>query len=253
MRTIAFSSRTIKELLRDPLSYIFCVGFPIIMLIIFTIVDKSLPAEAQVEMFHISSLAPGIAIFGLGFVMLFTTIQVSKDRSTAFLMRLYASPMKAVDYIGGYSIPVTVIAVLQAVITFAAAVIIGMQTGYTFHIQNILLCILVLLPSALLFIGFGLFFGTLLNDKAAPGVCSIIITLSCMLGGVWMDVDSIGGIIMKISHVLPFYQGTMAARYAITGSYGDIVKPLLITISYGTCIYLLSIFLFYRKMQKDLK
>lgn len=253
MKTIAFSGRTIKELLRDPLSYIFCVGFPIIMLVIFTIVGQSMPAEAQVELFHISSLAPGIAIFGFGFVMLFTTIQVSKDRSTAFLMRLYASPMKAVDYIGGYTIPVVAIAVIQAVATFTAAVIIGRQTDYTFQIQNILLCILVLLPSALLFIGFGLFFGTLLNDKAAPGICSVIITLSCMFGGVWMDVDAIGGIIMKASHVLPFYQGTMAARYAIAGSYGSLAKPLLITLLYGGSIYLLSIFLFYRKMQKDLK
>ena len=42
MRAIAFSKRTFLELVRDPLSYIFCVGFPIIMLLIMNIINESL-------------------------------------------------------------------------------------------------------------------------------------------------------------------------------------------------------------------
>ena len=49
MRIKAFCIRNIKELLRDPLSYIFCLGFPIIMVTIMTIVNNSIPKEAGIE------------------------------------------------------------------------------------------------------------------------------------------------------------------------------------------------------------
>ncbi len=253
MRSIIFSKRIIKELLRDPLSYIFCLGFPLVMLVIMTIVDQSIPKEAGMTIFHIQSLAPGIALFGLTFVMLFTCLQVSKDRASAFLTRLYASPMKAVDFIGGYTLPLIIISVLQIIISFVASIIIGSITEYTFEMINVLLCILVLLPSALLFIAFGLFFGTLLNDKTAPGICSIIISAASILGGIWMDVDTIGGTFKTVCHVLPFYQGVSAARMAMQGNYADISKPLLIIFLYALAIYMISALLFKRKMQSDLK
>lgn len=118
MRSIEFSKRTTKEILRDPLSYIFCLGFPLIMLIIMTVVDRSIPKEAGMTIFKIQSLAPGMAVFGLTFVMLFTCIQFSKDRSTAFLTRLYASPMKPADYIVGYTVPSIILALIQIAITY---------------------------------------------------------------------------------------------------------------------------------------
>lgn len=253
MRSMTFSKRTIKEILRDPLSYIFCLGFPILMLIIMTIVNQSIPAEAGMTIFKIQNLAPGIELFGFSFIMLFTCLQVSKDRSTAFILRLYASPMKSVDFIAGYTLPVLILALLQSVITFIASVVIGVIVEYDFALGNIVMCILVLIPSALVFISFGIFFGTLLNDKAAPGICSIIITAASMLGGIWMDVDSIGGSFAKFCHVLPFYQGVTAVRYAITGAYNEMLKPMLITLGYGIVIYLFAVFVLKRKMQQDVK
>jgi ABC-2 type transport system permease protein len=253
MLSIVFTKRTIKELLRDPLSYLFCLGFPLVMLVIMTMVDKSIPKEASMEIFHISSLAPGIAMFGLTFVMLFTCLQVSKDRAGAFLTRLYASPMKAVDFITGYILPLLMIAALQTAITFAASALIGIFTGYSFQLCNVLLCMLMLLPSALLFIAFGLFFGTLLNDKSAPGICSLIITAASILGGIWMDLDSIHGILKTIAVVLPFYHGVEAARMAMQGKYSMIGKPLAVICLYAGLMFALSILLFHRKMQSDLK
>lgn len=253
MRSFIFSKRTLKEILRDPLSYIFCLGFPIVMLVIMTIVDQSIPEEAGMTIFHIDNLAPGIAFFGLSFIMLFTCLQVSKDRSTAFMLRLYASPLKSLDFIAGYTLPVLVLAVLQSVISFIAAIVIGAFVDYQFDLVNVILCILVLIPSALVFISFGIFFGTLLNDKAAPGICSIIITSASMLGGIWMDVDSIGGTFAKFCHALPFYQGVRGARFALTGEYGDMLKPVLITLGYGILVYLFAVFVLRRKMQQDVK
>lgn len=253
MRSKVFARRTLIELLRDPLSYIFCLGFPLIMLIIMTIVNDSIPPQANMTVFQIANLAPGIAVFGLTFVMLFTCLQVGKDRSTAFLIRLYASPMKSWDFIAGYTYPVMIIAVLQCVITFVAAVIIGAMKGYNFQIGNLILCLLTLIPSAILFIGLGLFFATLVNDKAAPGISSICITAVSLLGGIWMDIDGIGGTLAKVCKVLPFYHGVRAARMAIHGQLSGIGKPLGIILLYAFIIYTLAVFVFRRKMQSDLK
>ena len=62
MRTLVFAGRNFRELLRDPLSYIFCLGFPVIMLIIMSIVNKSIPAEAGMTIFNIENLSSGIAV-----------------------------------------------------------------------------------------------------------------------------------------------------------------------------------------------
>lgn len=189
MKSLVFAKRTMKEIMRDPLSYIFCLGFPLVMLVIMSIVDRSIPAEANMTVFQIKNLGAGIAYFGLTFVMLFTSIQVSKDRSTALLLRLYASPMKSVDYIVGYTLPMCILGIIQMVICFAASFIIGLCTDYTFAISDILLSMLTLITSLFLFAGLGILFGTVVNEKAAPGLCSIVITATGMVGGIWMDID----------------------------------------------------------------
>ena len=252
MRSIVFSKRTGKEILRDPLTFIFCLGFPIIMLLIMTIVNESLPAQASMKIFTMKYLAPGIVIFGLTFIMQFTCLQVSKDRSTALLSRLYASPMKPSDFIIGYTLPILVIAILQGIVTFGAAFLVAVFAGETLSIPNLFLCVLVNIPASLLFLGLGMLFGTLLNEKAAPGICSILITVACLLGGIWMDVDALGGMIMKVSHALPFYQSVQAARMAVLGQYGDILKPMLLTSVYAIAIYLLAVCALRMKMQKDI-
>ena len=52
--------------------------------------------------FRIDNLAGGIAVFGQMFVMLFTAIGLAKDRESSFLVRLYSSPMKSIDFLAGY-------------------------------------------------------------------------------------------------------------------------------------------------------
>ncbi|MBO4359290.1 MAG: ABC transporter permease, partial [Eubacteriaceae bacterium] len=191
MKSIVFAGRVGKEIRRDPLSYIFCLGFPIVMLVIMSIVDSSIPPQANMRVFHIENLAPGIAYFGLTFVMLFTGIQVSKDRTTALLLRLYASPMKASDYVIGYTLPVLILGLVQMSVCFAVSFVVGMIRGYVFSITSILFSMLMLIPSLLMFAGIGILFGSAVSDKAAPGLCSIIISAVGMIGGIWMDIDGL--------------------------------------------------------------
>lgn len=253
MKSKVFAGRTWKEMMRDPLSYIFCLGFPIVMLVIMSIVDQSIPTEAGPQVFHLPNLAPGIAYFGLTFVMLFACIQVSKDRATALLLRLYASPMKPLDYIVGYTMPMVILAVVQTVICFGASVVVGLCIGETLPVGAMLLSALALVPSMLLFVGFGILFGTLVGEKAAPGVCSIIISVAGMIGGIWMDVDSIGGVLSKVAKALPFYHGVTLARLPFRETAEGAVEHLLWTLVCGVLVYVLAVWVFRSKMKKDIR
>lgn len=253
MRATVFAGRNAKELLRDPISYIFCLGFSLVMLFIMTVVNESIPKEANMVIFRIEYLSGGIAVFGLTFVMLFTCLQVAKDRGSAFLLRLYASPMTAADFIVGYILPILAIAVAQSAVTYIASVAVGAVTGYTFSVGGLLLAMFVLLPADLFFIGTGLLFGTIFNEKAAPGLCSIIITLSAILGGIWMDVENLGGGLKSVCEALPFYHIVTAARAAVLGNNGEIMPHLLIAAAYAAAVFVLSVIVFARKRQKDLR
>lgn len=253
MKSIVFAKRTIKEIVRDPLSYIFCLGFPLIMLVVMSIVDNSIPEQANMTVFHIENLGPGIAYFGLTFIMLFTGIQVSKDRSTALLLRLYASPMTSVDYIFGYTLPVCLLAVAQMAICFIASFIVGLCTDYTFSIGAILLSMVALLPSAFLFIGIGFLFGSVVNEKATPGLCSIIISVTGMVGGIWMDIDGLGGTIKKVANVLPFYHGVSLAKIPFNENTDKLAEHLIWTVACAVVVYVLAAIIFQKKMKKDIR
>lgn len=252
-RITAFSGRNLKELLRDPLSYIFCLGFPLVMLVIMSIVNQSIPPEAGMTIFNIENLSGGIAMFGLSFIMLFTCLTVSKDRSGAFLTRLYASPMRSVDFIAGYTLPVLLLAVLQSLITFAASMLAAAVMGSgTISVGGALMAVLTLIPGAVFFIAAGLLFGSLFNEKAAPGFCSVIISLASLLGCVWFDADGAGGVMLDVCRTLPFYHCVKAARMATALRFDDIGVHLLVVAGYALVFSALAAVVFRNKMRADL-
>ncbi len=251
-RITAFAGRNLKELMRDPLSYIFCIGFPLVMLIVMTMVNESIPPEAGMTIFRVDNLSAGIVVFGLTFVMLFTCLSVSKDRAGSFLVRLYASPMRPWDFILGYILPVFVLAVLQSVVTFAASIIVGLITDVQLSILGCLAAVVTLLPLSVMMISTGLLFGTLFSEKSAPGLCSIVISLASFLGGVWFDVDGIDGILHDICNALPFFHGTKAGRMAVALDFGsDFWLHIAIMSGYAAAVTVISILLFRRKMRAD--
>lgn len=249
MKSLIFAERNFKELIRDPLSWVFCLGFPIIMLIVMSIVNSSIPKEAAMTLFELESLAPAIAIFGLTFIMLFACMLISGDRKDAFLLRIFTSPMKPFDYIAGYILPLIVLSFGQFIITVIASLIMALINGSNLDIGNMLLAMIISFPSMLMLIGFGIIFGTLFNKNAAPGVCSIIISFSGMLGGIWMDVDAMGGGFAKLCKALPFYHSIKAARAAVSGELSTALSETGIISIWAIILIVLAIVVFKKKMR----
>ena len=252
-RTMAFAKRNLIEVYRDPLSWIFCIAFPIVMLIIMSIVNSAIPKEAGNTLFRIDNLAGSIAIFGQMFIMLFTAIAVAKDRSGAFLTRLYSSPMKSGNFVWGYILPMLLTAVIQVMISLAASVVISLITDYTLNILGLLLAIVAVIPSALMFSSIGFLAGAFFNEKAAPGICSIMISLGSMIGGIWFDVEGVGGFMYKLGKCLPFLYATKLARSAIDLDFGvkEFLIPLGVVVLAATALTVLASIAFRSRMRAD--
>ena len=122
MRSLAFASRNRKELLRDPLNLAFGIGFPVVLLFLLSAIQANIP----VSLFRIARLSPGVAVFGLSFMSLFSGTLIAKDRTTSFLMRLFASPLSASDFILGYVLPLLPIALAQSAICFVTSFFLGL-------------------------------------------------------------------------------------------------------------------------------
>ena len=143
MRMITFAKRNAKEILRDPLTLLFGLGFPIVLILLLSAIQASVP----VDLFKIESLTPGITVFGLSFMSLFSATLISKDRSSALLQRLYTTPLTALDFILGYTLPIIPISVAQSLVCYAVALLIGLDLTV-----NILFAILFIIPISILFI-----------------------------------------------------------------------------------------------------
>lgn len=247
MKYFLFSKRNTKEILRDPINLFFGLGFPLVLLFLFSVINSAIPAEANNTMFSIEKTAPGIATFGTVFFALFSGMLLAKDRTTSFLMRLFASPMTAQDFIIGYTLPLLVMAEVQGSITFLAADLLGLPLSV-----NSLLAVLVLLPIAILFIGLGLLCGSLLNEKAVGGICGALLTnIAGWFSGVWIPLDLIGGVFKQTAEALPFYHSVEAAKKAITGDFTGILLHLSVVLGYAIVFYALAIIAFRYKMRGD--
>lgn len=242
MKLLAFSRRTAKEILRDPLNLGFGLGFPLILILLLSAIQANVP----VSLFEIQSLTPGITVFGLSFMTLFAATLIAKDRESAFLQRLYTTPLTAADFIFGYALPLLPIAAAQGVICYLVAIALGLPVTVT-----ILYALLFLLPVSLFFIALGLLCGSVMGVKQAGGICGALLTnLTAWLSGVWFDLDLVGGVFVKIANLLPFVHAVELERAVLSGNYGNIFPHLYWVLGYTAAATALAVGFFLRQMKK---
>lgn len=243
MRWLAFSGRTAKEILRDPLNLVFGLGFPVVLILLLQAIQANIP----VSLFEIGNLAPGIAVFGFSFMTLFSVTLIAKDRESAFLQRLYTMPLTAADFILGYLISVLPIAAAQSLICYLAAVLFGLPVT-----AAILYAVLCSLPAALFFIALGLFCGSVLGVKQIGGICGALLTnLTAWLSGVWFDLDLVGGVFRKVADVLPFVHAVEMERAVLRGDPAGIFPHFFWVAGYTAGMTALAVVFFLRQTRRQ--
>ncbi|MBE7089105.1 MAG: ABC transporter permease [Clostridiales bacterium] len=257
-KALNFYKRNLKEIFRDPIIYIFCLGFPFVMFLLFRIINEF--SNGQTPTFEVNSLLPGIIVFSYSFIMLTLALIVSKDRQTFFLKRLYSSPMKFYHFILGYFLVGLLIGLLQTAVCVATAFFISLTTTAEFiPIGSILLLTVAQLPMLIMNIFLGILFGTVFNDKTSPGICSVLISVAGILGGCWMPVEAMGGFEV-FCRFLPYYPSVYIGRIitnstnalGVAYSFDSVAILGLIPISAFMIIsILLTVFAFKKSMVSD--
>lgn len=243
MKLAAFTSRNMKEIIRDPLTALFGLAFPVVLLLLLSAIQANIP----VPLFEPASLAPGIAVFSLSFMTLFSSMLISKDRSGAFLARLLSTPLTPWDFIAGYALPLIPLSLVQTVFCYICAVFLGLTPSV-----NIVFAILLTLPAAVFYIALGLVFGSLLNEKQVGGICGALLTnLSAWLSGAWFDLDLVGGAFKKIAELLPFSHAVELGRAILAENYSAVPSHLIWVSSYAIAFALLAVISFFAKMKRD--
>ena len=243
MRMLTFAGRNAKEILRDPINLFFGLGFPLMLILLLSAIQANIP----VSLFEIQHLTPGITVFGLSFMTLFSATVIAKDRGSSLLQRLYTTPLTPTDFILGYTLPMVPIAVAQCIVCYIAAIALGLDI--TVHIVS---AIVFILPVAMLYIALGLLCGSAFSDKQVGVICGSLLTnLSAWLSGIWFDLDLVGGTFKKIAHLLPFVHSVEMERAALTGNFADILPHLWWVLGYTAVLLVAAVLLFLRQMKKQ--
>ena len=243
MRRAAFANRNIKEMMRDPLNMAFGLGFPLVLILLLSAIQANIP----VNLFEIQHLTPGITIFGLSFMTLFSATIISKDRSSSLLQRLYTTPLTPSDFIWGYALPIVPFSVMQSVVCYLAAMLLGLKPSV-----NILYAIAMIVPVSFLYIAMGLLFGSVLNDKQVGGVCGGLLTnLSAWLSGIWFDLELVGGAFQRIANIFPFVHAVELERALLSGDFSAVLPHLAWVLGYAAACFAAAVWLFLRQMKRQ--
>ena len=243
MRMLTFAKRCAKEILRDPLNLGFGLGFPLVLLLLMSAMQANIP----VSLFEIDKLTPGMTIFGLSFMTLFSATLVAKDRESAFLQRLYTTPLTGLDFILGYMVPILPIAIGQAAICYLFAIPFGLTISV-----NIVYAILGIIPMAIFNVALGLLCGSLLGVKQVGGICGALLTNhSAWLSGVWFDLELVGGTFKKIADLLPFVHAVEMEKALFAGNFDVAVTHLWPVVLYSVLITTAAVFCFLGQMKRQ--
>jgi ABC-2 type transport system permease protein len=240
---LTFAKRNAKEILRDPLNLGFGLGFPLVLLMLLSALQRNIP----VSLFEIDTLTPGITVFGLSFMTLFSATLVAKDRESAFLQRLYTTPLKGFEFIIGYMLPLLPIALAQTVICYLFAIPLGLTVS-----ANIIYAVIGIIPMAVFNIALGLLCGSIFGVKQVGGICGALLTnLSAWLSGVWFDLKLVGGFFEKFANALPFFRAAEAEKALFGGNSELAFSHILPIIIYCISITAVAVFFFLKQMKKQ--
>ncbi|MBP5610643.1 MAG: ABC transporter permease [Clostridia bacterium] len=243
-RIYALSKRNAKEIVRDPLSLIFMIGLPLFMEILFYLLFHK-----QTDQFEMKYLAPGIVVFSQAFLSLFTGQLIALDRSSSLLTRLYVSRATSVEFILSYALPILPLTLIQSVLFFLVG---GIVDPGLFG-WRMPLAILLGLVTSLFFIGMGILFGSICNEKSIGWIASILIACQSLLSGMWFPTEGLGGGMVALMNALPFRNATQLMQNTILG-FGDawsgFWRPMLILLAYSLAAFVCAVLVFKKKMKQ---
>jgi ABC-2 type transport system permease protein len=237
--SIQLAGRNLKELVRDPLSLGIAVALPLVLLL-------TLQALGSDDALFLTPtlLTPGIVLFAFVMVMFSSAMILSRDRETSLLARFLTTPLRAIDFVSGYSLPYVLVAIVQAVLLFAIGALLGLRID-----GSVALVALVVVLMAVFFVALGMVLGAVLTVAQTSGAYALVLMLT-IFGGAWFDLEEIGGVFLTIGDALPFKHALDAMRAVMAdgAGFGDIAGDVAWVGGYTFAAVVTAVLTFRRRM-----
>ncbi len=193
-RTLATAIRVLRQLRHDPRTIGLIVGVPCLLIWLLKYVFQGQPAV-------FNSIAPMIlGIFPLLMMFLVTSIATLRERKTGTLDRLLTMPMSKFDFMFGYALAFSLLALVQAsVVSLVALGLLGVTV-----LGGTLPVLLTAVLAALLGTSLGLLVSAFATSEfQAVELVMPIIMPQILLCGLFVARASMAGWLRGISDVLP--------------------------------------------------
>ena len=223
-RTLATAGRVLRQLGHDPRSIALMLVAPSLLVGLFA----WLFSEQDGVFDRVGG--PILALFPFVVMFLVTSITTLRERRSGTLERLMTTPLGKGDFIGGYALAFGLMAVLQAVITVAFAVLVcGLDVaGPVWQLG------LVAVLDALLGTALGLLASAFARTEfQAVQFMPLLVFPQIILGGLFMPRDQMPGALQAVSDWLPLSYAIDAVTAVTAGDDGwTLWGPLLIVAAF---------------------
>ena len=156
-------------------------------------------------------------------------------------------PLRSVDFILGYMLPILPIAMGQTLVCYLFACFLGLTVSI-----HVVYAVLGIIPMAIFNIALGLLCGSVLGVKQVGGICGALLTnLSAWLSGVWFDLELVGGFLQRLANVLPFVHGAEWEKALFQGDFQAAAAHLVPVVLYSVLITAAAVLCFLGQMKKQ--
>ncbi|GEP48642.1 ABC transporter permease subunit [Microbacterium saccharophilum] len=225
IRTFATAGRVLRQLSHDPRSIALMLVAPSVLVGLFAWLFSD--QDGVFDTFG----GPILALFPFVVMFLITSITTLRERRSGTLERLMTTPLGKADFIVGYALAFGLMAMLQAVITVAFAVLVCRldvegplwQLGLVAVVDALLGTALGLLASAFA-----------RTEFQAVQFMPVLVFPQIILGGLFMPRDRMPDVLHAISDWLPLSHAIDAVAAVSAGDEGwDVARPLLIVTAFA--------------------
>ncbi len=215
-RTLSFAKETAKRILRDPVSYVLLLLFPATAVAIVTLFGKTVKVGPTVKLLSVLNMVPGIAILSFSFTMIYVGAVTARDLEHRLSFSESEDGLTVRGAIFGYLISFFAFAFIQAAVCFASGYVAGLATGQEVSAAGMARGFAFSLPCALFFIALGLLFGVSLHETASVSACSVVMMLTGLFGGIWLDPEKRGTAFAAVARIFPFKFMTDGLKAAVS-------------------------------------
>lgn len=219
-RTFATAGRVLTQIRHDPRTIALLLIMPSVLIGLLAWVITDTPVFDQV--------GPAmIALFPFILMFVITSITTLRERRSGTLERLLTMPLSKLDFILGYALAFSLLALVQAVVTVSFAVwVCGLQIS-----GSIWLLLLVALLDGVLGTSLGLFASAFARTEfQVVQFMPALIFPQILLGGILLPREQMPDVLHAISDWLPLSHAIDALNSVAAGSetIGDIGTELII-------------------------